>query len=71
MQTKFVIQRINEIPYATVPISLLVNLISFVKLEQDLQHMPKEIIFQLDDIEGVYRTETMISLEETLMIRKG
>ena len=30
----------------------------------------KEIIFQLDDIDGVYRTETMISLEESINDKK-
>ena len=30
----------------------------------------KEIIFMLDDIEGVYRTETMISLEESINDKK-
>ena len=29
-----------------------------------------EIIFQLDEIEGVYRTETMISLEESINDKK-
>ena len=30
----------------------------------------KEIIFKLDDIQGVYRTETMISLEESINDKK-
>ena len=30
----------------------------------------KDIIFMLDDIDGVYRTETMISLEESLNDKK-
>ena len=30
----------------------------------------KEIIFKLDGIEGVYRTETMISLEESINDKK-
>ncbi|NNC50490.1 MAG: transcriptional regulator, partial [Flaviramulus sp.] len=30
----------------------------------------KQVIFLLDDIEGVYRTETMISLEESINDKK-
>ena len=30
----------------------------------------KEIIFKLDDIDGVYRTESMISLEESINDKK-
>ncbi len=36
---------------------------------QDTMHA-KDIIFMLDDIEGVYRTETMISLEESINDKK-
>ena len=32
--------------------------------------MLKDVIFQLDDIDGIYRTETMISLEESLNDKK-
>ena len=44
-QTKFVIQRINEIPYATVAHITTGKFNIFVKLEQDLQHMPKKLFF--------------------------
>ena len=30
----------------------------------------RNIIFKIDDIDGVYRTETMISLEESLNDKK-
>ena len=30
----------------------------------------KDIIFQIDDIDGLYRTETMISLEESINDKK-
>ena len=36
---------------------------------KDTKHA-KEIIFQIDDIEGVYRTESMISMEESISDKK-
>ena len=36
---------------------------------KDTKHA-KDVIFMIDDIEGVYRTETMISLEESLNDKK-
>ena len=69
-QTKFVIQRINEIPYATVAHITTGKLNIFCKVRARSTTHAKEIIFQLDDIEGVYRTETMISLEESINDKK-
>jgi DNA-binding Lrp family transcriptional regulator len=41
-----------------------VSLISFCKIRaKDTKHA-KDVIFMIDDIEGVYRTETMISLKK-------
>jgi Lrp/AsnC family transcriptional regulator for asnA, asnC and gidA len=69
-QTKFVLERINEIPYATVAHITTGKFNIFCKIRaKDTMHA-KEIIFTLDDIEGVYRTETMISLEESLNDKK-
>ena len=69
-QTKFVLARINEIPYVTVAHITTGKFNIFCKIRaKDTMHA-KEIIFQLDDIEGVYRTETMISLEESLNDKK-
>lgn len=69
-QTKFVLERINEIPYVTVAHVTTGKFNVFCKIRaRDTEHA-KQIIFQLDDIEGVYRTETMISMEESLNDKK-
>ena len=69
-QTKFVLQRINEISYVTVAHITTGKFNIFCKIRaRDTTHA-KEIIFKLDDIEGVYRTETMISLEESINDKK-
>lgn len=69
-QTKFVIQRINEIPNvieAHVPTGKY-NI--FCKIRARNTDHAKRVIYQLDDIEGVYRTETMVSMEESLSDKK-
>lgn len=69
-QTKFVLERINEIPFVTVAHVTTGKFNVFCKIRaRDTQHA-KEIIFKLDDIDGVYRTETMISLEESINDKK-
>jgi len=69
-QTKFVLQRIREIPYATVAHITTGKFNIFCKVRaMDTKHA-KDVIFMLDDIEGVYRTETMISLEESINDKK-
>ncbi|VAV82560.1 Transcriptional regulator, AsnC family [hydrothermal vent metagenome] len=69
-QTKFVLQRINEIPYVTVAHITTGKFNIFCKIRaKDTTHA-KDIIFMLDDIDGVYRTETMISLEESINDKK-
>jgi Lrp/AsnC family transcriptional regulator for asnA, asnC and gidA len=69
-QTKFVLERIKDIPFVTVAHVTTGKFNVFCKIRaRDTQHA-KEIIFQLDDIEGVYRTETMISLEESMNDKK-
>ena len=59
-QTQFVIERLTEIPYITQAsiISGKYNILCKIRAK-DTKHA-KEIIFQIDDIEGVYRTESMI-----------
>ena len=66
-QTKFVLERINEIPFVTTVASVTTGKFNiFCKIRaRDTSHA-KEVIFQIDDIDGVYRTETMISLEESI-----
>ncbi len=69
-QTQFVLNRINEIPYVTVAHVTTGKFNLFCKVRaKDTDHA-KNVIFQLDDIDGVYRTETMISMEESLNDKK-
>lgn len=69
-QTTFVLERIAEIPYVTVAHVTTGKFNIFCKIRAKDTNHAKNIIFQLDDIEGVYRTETMISLEESLNDKK-
>lgn len=69
-QTKFVLERINEIPFVTVAHITTGKFNIFCKIRARSTEHAKEIIFLLDDIEGVYRTETMISLEESINDKK-
>ena len=69
-QTQFVLERINEIPYVTVAHVTTGKFNIFCKIRaRDTGHA-KNIIYQIDDIEGVTRTETMISLEESINDKK-
>lgn len=69
-QTKFVLERINDIPYVTVAHVTTGKFNVFCKIRAKNTEHAKEIIFMLDDIDGVYRTETMISLEESINDKK-
>lgn len=69
-QTKFVLERINEIPYVTVAHITTGKFNIFCKIRARSTEHAKEVIFKLDDIDGVYRTETMISLEESINDKK-
>ncbi|MGV6832567.1 MAG: Lrp/AsnC family transcriptional regulator [bacterium] len=69
-QTKFVLERISAIPYVTVAHITTGKFNIFCKIRaKDTSHA-KDVIFMIDDIEGVYRTETMISLEESINDKK-
>lgn len=69
-QTQFVLERINEIPFVTVAHVTTGKFNIFCKIRaKDTSHA-KEIIYEIDDIEGVTRTETMISLEESINDKK-
>lgn len=69
-QTQFVLERINEIPFVTVAHVTTGKFNIFCKIRaQDTTHA-KEIIYKIDDIDGVTRTETMISLEESINDKK-
>ena len=69
-QTKFVLERINDIPFVTVAHITTGKFNIFCKIRAKNTEHAKEIIFMLDDIEGVYRTESMISLEESINDKK-
>ena len=69
-QTKFVLERVYEIPHVTVAHITTGKFNIFCKIRAKSSTHAKEIIFQLDEIEGVYRTETMISLEESINDKK-
>ena len=65
-QTQFVLERIHEIPFVTVAHVTTGKFNIFCKIRaKDTSHA-KNIIYLIDDIEGVTRTETMISLEESI-----
>ena len=69
-QTQFVLERINEIPFVTVAHVTTGKFNIFCKIRaKDTSHA-KEIIYLVDDIDGVTRTETMISLEESINDKK-
>ncbi len=69
-QTKFVLERINNIPYVTVAHITTGKFNIFCKIRAKNTSHAKDVIFMLDDIEGVYRTESMISLEESINDKK-
>jgi len=69
-QTKFVLQRIKELPFVTVAHVTTGKFNIFCKIRaKDTSHA-KDVIYGIDDIDGVTRTETMISLEESINDRK-
>ncbi len=69
-QTQFVLERINEIPFVTVAHVTTGKFNIFCKIRAKSTSHAKDIIYLLDDIEGVTRTETMISLEESINAKK-
>lgn len=69
-QTKFVLQRLTDIPYVTVAHITTGKFNIFCKIRARDTNHAKNIIFQIDDIEGISRTETMISLEESINDKK-
>lgn len=69
-QTKFVLSRIREIPYITDAHVTTGKFNVFCKIRAKDTNHAKDVIFMIDDIDGVYRTETMISLEESINDKK-
>ena len=69
-RTKEVIEDLRAIPIVTVAHVTTGKFNIFCKVRaRDTLHA-KEIIFEIDDIEGVSRTETMISMEESINDKK-
>ncbi|MDA7711408.1 winged helix-turn-helix transcriptional regulator [Flavobacteriaceae bacterium] len=69
-KTVEVIEALNEIPYVTVAHITTGKFNIFCKVRaRDTLHA-KEIIFTIDDIDGISRTETMISMEESINDKK-
>lgn len=68
--TKKVIASLENIPFVTIAYITAGKYNIFCKIRaRDTTHA-KDIIFMIDEIDGVYRTETMISLEESINDKK-
>ena len=68
--TKFVLERINDIPFVTEAHVTTGKFNIYCKIRAKDNKHAKDVIFMIDDIDGVYRTETMISLEESINDKK-
>tara|TARA_B100000941_G_scaffold168171_1_gene119854 strand:- start:479 stop:958 length:480 start_codon:yes stop_codon:yes gene_type:complete len=68
--TNFVLEKLESIPYVTVAHITTGRFNIFCKIRSKNTNHAKEIIFMIDDIDGVSRTETMISLEESINDKK-
>ena len=69
-KTEFVLEELNKIPFVTVAHITTGKFNIFCKVRSRNTNHAKEIIFMIDDIDGVSRTETMISLEESINDKK-
>jgi len=69
-KTKFVLQELESIPYVTVAHITTGKFNIFCKIRAKSTDHAKDIIFSIDEIDGVSRTETMISLEESINDKK-
>ncbi len=69
-QTKFVLERLELIPNVTIAHITTGKFNIFCKIRAKDTTDAKNIIFKIDDIDGVSRTETMISLEENFNDKK-
>ena len=68
--TDEVLQALNEIPFITVAHITTGKFNVFCKVRDRDTHHAKDIIFMIDDVDGVSRTETMISLDESINDKK-
>jgi len=68
--TEKVLSELEKIPNVTVAHITTGKFNIFCKIRAKGTTSAKNIIFRLDEIEGVYRTESMISLEESINDKK-
>ena len=68
--TNQVLEKLNSIPFVTVAHITTGRFNIYCKIRSKNTNHAKEIIFMIDDIDGVSRTETMISLEESINDKK-
>ena len=68
--TEQVLNSLKHIPVITVAHITTGKFNVFCKVRARDTHHAKDIIFMIDDVEGVSRTETMISLEESINDKK-
>ena len=68
--TEQVLNSLKQIPFITVAHITTGKFNVFCKVRARDTHHAKDIIFMIDDVEGVSRTETMISLEESINDKK-
>jgi Lrp/AsnC family transcriptional regulator for asnA, asnC and gidA len=68
--TNEVLEKLNSIPFVTVAHITTGRFNIYCKIRSRNTNHAKEIIFMIDDIVGVSRTETMISLEESINDKK-
>ncbi|AVM49676.1 Lrp/AsnC ligand binding domain-containing protein [Capnocytophaga sp. oral taxon 878] len=65
-QAQHVLERLEEVPFVTEAHITSGQYNIFVKIRaRNIQHA-KEVIYMIDEIEGVSRSETMISMEEVM-----
>lgn len=69
-QTKFVMERLLNIPFVMNAHVVSGKYNIFCKIKARNTRHAKEIIYSIDDIQGVSRTESMISMEETFNDKK-
>ena len=65
-----VLEALTNIPFITVAHITTGKFNVFCKVRARDTHHAKDIIFSIDDVEGVSRTETMISMEESINDKK-
>ena len=69
-QIRHIIEKLRKIPNITVAHVTSGRFNIYLKIRAKSTTHAKNIIFSLDEIEGVYRSESMISLEESISDKK-